>query len=419
MTDTIRNLIGELDAFAKQANAAEGVDSMPGSEHDKPIPSGATSPDPKTKDETIDAPAERSLAGAKPDGDIPASNVNKMEADEPALTADRKALDTADANAKEASALGNSLVDLILKSKQSKQAAAQQKAQPAAPQPTAKQAATKQAAPDNTITLDMALMAKIAAITLADEEGQLAVQAALTKRAGAEFAAEVLDTLEKRAAEEQARWEFEKGAQDAEAMIGDMQEAQGAADAEQAMGDMAEAQGADAAAAGDEAAAAGDEGMAEEDAAAALDDYSADEIVEAVQELAQEGQIPPEQAEAVIQAVTEGAGEEGSDEDISEEDLADAIVEAVESGELSEEDAQALVQAIAEGDAGDAEADQQLAQDVAGAGDAAGGDAAAAGAEDAAAAGDEAAAAAEAEKAASVKRASFKAQLVNVLRGNK
>jgi len=408
MTDSIKNLIGELKSYAdgaiKQANAMEGIDSLPGSEHDKPAPASAEKADPAVKDDTIDNEEHRSVAGAKNDGDIPASNVNKMEADEAVLNADEKPLDTANANAKEAASKGNSIVDFILSSKQ-KQAAAKQAAPAAAKQ--AQPAATKQAAPENTITLDMALMAKIAAITLADEEGQFAVQQALTKRAGAEFANEVLDVLEKRAAEEQAAWEFEKGAQDAEAMIGDMQEAQGAADAEAAMGDLAEAQGAadaDAALAG----AAGDEGAAEADAAAALEDYSAEEIVQAVQELAQEGQIPPEQAEAVVQAVTEGAQEEGAADDITEEDLADAIVEAVESGELSEEDAQALVQAISEGDAGDAEADQALAQDVAGAADAA----------------PEAAAAADAEKAAAVKRAAvkraaFKQQLVDVLKGKK
>ncbi len=173
----------------------------------------------------------------------------------------------------------------------------------------------------------MALMAKIAAITLADEEGQFAVQQALVKRAGAEFTKEIFDVLEKRAAEEQAAWEFEKGAQDAEAMIGDMQEAQGAADAEAALG----------------AGAAGEEAGSVEDAAAALDDYSAEEIVKAVQDLAQEGAIPPEQAEAVISTVTESAGEEGSPEDISEEDVAEVLVQAVEEGRMQPEQAQAVV----------------------------------------------------------------------------
>lgn len=418
MTDTIRDIMTQLDAFVdsatKQANATEGIDSLPGSENDKPIPSGATEPDPKVKDETIDNGEHKSTEGAKPDGDIPASNANKLEANEAAVTPDTKPLDTADANAKEAAAKkANDIVATILKAKQAEKAAAQAKpAAPAAPATPAAPAApaTKQAAPDaGTITLDMAMLAKIAAITLADEEGQMAVQAALTKRAGAEFANEILDVLEKRAAAEQARYEFEKGAQDAEAMIGDLQEAQGAADAEQALADAGAAAGDEAAAAG----AAGDDAGAMEDAATALDDYSADEIVEAVQELAQEGQIPEDQAQAVIESVTQAAQGEGDPGEVSEEDVAEALTEAVESGELTEEDAQALVQAIAEG-GGDAEADQQLAADVAGAGAASEGEAAA-NAEAADAAQKEAAE----KKAAAEKRAAFKDQLIAVLKGKK
>ena len=410
MTDSIRDIMTQLDAFVdsatKQANATEGIDSLPGSENDKPIPSGATEPDPKVKDDTIDNGEHKSTEGAKPDGDIPASNANKLEANEAAVTPDTKPLDTADANAKEAAAKkANDIVATILKAKQAEKKAAT--AKPAAP---AAKPAEKKAAPDaGTITLDMAMLAKIAAITLADEEGQMAVQAALTKRAGAEFANEILDVLEKRAADEQARYEFEKGAQDAEAMIGDLQEAQGAADAEQALADAGIAAGDEAAAAG----AAGDDAGSIEDAAAALDDYSADEIVEAVQELADEGQIPPEQAQAVVEAVTEAAQAEGNPGEVSEEDVAEALTEAVESGELTEEDAQALVQAIAEG-GGDAAADQQLAADVAGAGSASEGEAAA-NAEAADAAQKEAAE----KKAAAEKRAAFKDQLIAVLKGKK
>ena len=388
MADTIGALISELDAFCKTAGDQEsenitGQDpgSMPGSENDKPIPAGATASDPKVKDKTIDRPATDSVSGARPGADFPANNINEYQADETVLNPDRKALDSTDVNAKTAASRGNSIVDFILKSKE-KQSVPQKEA-----------AAQKQAAPaQDTISLDMALMAKIAAITLADEEGQMAVQAALTKRAGAEFANDVLDALEKRAAEEEAYAEFVKGAQDAEAMIGDLQEAQGAADAEQALGDLQEAQGA---ADAEAALAGGADAMDLDQAAAELDNYSADEIVEAVQELAQEGQIPPDQAEAVIQAVSEAAQGEGDPGEVTEEDLAEALVEAIESGELSQEDAQALVQAIAE-ESGDAAADQALAADVAGAG-----------AEDATA------------KEAAVKRAAFKQQLANVLKGRK
>ena len=78
-----------------------------------------------------------------------------------------------------------------------------------------------------------------------------------------------------------------------------------------------------------------------------LDDYSPDEIIEAVQELADDGTIPQEQALEVISAVSGAAQEDGNPGEVSEEDLAEAIVEAVESGDLSEEDAQAVISTLA------------------------------------------------------------------------
>lgn len=385
MTDTIRDLIAELDAFEKSASAMDGVDSLPGSENDKPIPAGATSSDPKVKDDTIDNTEHQSTDGAKADGDVPASNVNKYEADEPVLNADKKPLDSADANAKEASSKGNDLVDFILNAKQAQaDAKAVKQASPAPATPAAE-----------TITLDMALMAKIAAITLADEEGQWAVQQALTKRAGAEFAEEILDLLEKRAQEEQAAADYAQGAADAEAMLGDMEEAQGAADAEAMIGGMEEAQGAaDAEALLANASEEDLEAASAEAMTRTLEDYSTEEIAEAVSELAAEGQIPEDQASELLATLSESPDGATADGEVTEEDLAEAIVEAVESGELTEEDAQALVQAIAEESAASETTDQALAEDVAGAA---------------------ASEAAEAEKAASA-RASFKQQLVDVLR---
>lgn len=407
---TFKDIISELDAIAKSASdgseAITGapVSQMPGAENDKSAPGGATSPDPKVKDETIDNEKSRSTEGAKPDGDIPASNANKYEANEPVLTPEKKPAETADANAKEASSKGNSIVDFILSKKAEKQAQPQKADKPVA------QAAEKTAAPaqkqagGDTITLDMGLLAKIAAITLADEEGQWAVQQALTKRAGAEFAMEVLDTLEKRAAEEQARADFIKGAQDAEQMIGDAQEAQGAADAEAALGVQ------------DDASAAQALGSpeAQEALASELDQYSPEEIAQAVQDLAAEGQIPPEQAQEVIQEVMSGAQAEGQPDEISEEDLAEVITQAVEEGKIKPEDAQALVQAIAE-DGGSEQTDQALAADVANAAPAEGEGAAAADS-DPAKGEDTAAADAEAEKQAAANRASFKQSLIDILR---
>ena len=371
----IDDLLGQLDRFTKLAQERESEnitgqdpDSMPGAENDKPIPAGATKDDPKVKDDTINNTDARNLDGAKPGSDAPVVEQG-LEASESVLNPDKKPLDTADANAKEASALGNNLIKTILETKQ----AAQKQA--AAPAVKATEAQTqKQAAPADKISVDMAMLAKIAAITLADEEGQLAVQSALTKRAGAEFAAEVLDTLEKRAAEA----EFEKGAQDAEAMIGDAQEAQGAADAEEALGAAEEAQGAADAeealgaaeeaqgAADAEAALGGDaeDGAGDElDEGASLDDFSPEEVAEAVQEMAQDGQISPEDAQAVIEAVQEQAAEQGEADDLSEEELAEQLQAAVDNGQLTEEDLQNVIQELSEGGA-DEGAVNELAGDV-------------------------------------------------------
>lgn len=357
----IDDLLGQLDRFTKLAQERESEnitgqdpDSMPGAENDKPIPAGATKDDPKVKDDTINNTDARNLDGAKPGSDAPVVEQG-LEASESVLNPDKKPLDTADANAKEASDLGNSLIKTILETKQ----AAQKKAAAPAPAAKAPEAQTqKQAAPADKISVDMAMLAKIAAITLADEEGQLAVQSALTKRAGAEFAAEVLDTLEKRAAEQAA---FEKGAQDAEAMIGDAQEAQGAADAEAALADAGAAEGADAAAVegGDAEDGVGDE----LDEGASLDDFSPEEVAEAVQEMAQDGQISPEDAQAVIEAIQEQAGEQGEADDLSEEELAEQLQAAVDNGQLTEEDLQNVIQELSEGGA-DEGAVNELAGDV-------------------------------------------------------
>jgi len=413
MADTIKDWMDEVKAYVKEAGERESenitgqdVDSLPGAEHDKDIPSGAKTPTDALKDDTIDNMKNRNLNGAEPGSDVPVVDEG-YTAEESVLTPDKKPLDTADANAKEASALdslGNSLVDMILKKKAAAPAKAQEEKQPVQKQAVQKQAAP--AAQPEKITVDMGMLAKIAAITLADEEGQFAVQQALTKRAGAEFAKEVIELLEKQAAEEQAQYEFEKGAQDAESMIGDLQEAQGAQDAEAALGDAAEAQGAadaEAALAGGEGGDVGGGELSPEEAASALDEFSADEIVEAVQDLASEGTIDQETAAAITQAVSEGAQDEGAPDDISEDDVAEAITEAIESGELSEEDAQALVQAISE-QSDSPEASEALAGDVAGAD---------------AGAGAEEATADPAEKAASVKKAAARetaGKLIEALR---
>ena len=364
----VEDLFGQIDAFIKLAQERESEnitgqdpDSMPGAENDKPIPEGATKDDPKVKDDTINNTDARNLNGAEPGSDAPVVE-DGLQASEAVLNPDKKPLDTADANAKEASALGKNLLDTILQTKKQAEEAKKQAEAPKKQEEKAEDGAQKQAAPTDRINVDMAMLAKIAAITLADEEGQLAVQSALTKRAGAEFAADVLNVLEQRSNEYAS---FEKGAQAAEEMIGDLQEAQGAADAEAALADAGVADAA-AADAGADAAAAD---VAGADDGASLDDFSPEEVAQAVQEMAADGQISPEDAQAVIEAVQEQAASEGEADDLGEEELAGALEEAINNGELTEEDVQGIVQALSEG-AADEGAVQELASDVTG-GDAA------------------------------------------------
>ena len=192
----------------------------------------------------------------------------------------------------------------------------------------------------------MAMMAKIAAITLADEEGQFAVQQALAKRAGAEFAAEVFDTLEKRAAEAQAQYEFEKGAQAAEEMIGDLQEEQGAQDAEAALAEMgagAEPPAPEQAEGGEAAAV-----MDPQAAVEALSQYDDAEIIEACKELEDEGVLEPGTADALVGAAAAEGGEPTAVD--SDAAMEDALTEAIENGQISEEDIQALVDAAGGGE---------------------------------------------------------------------
>lgn len=365
----IAEVLRELDGINKLAEEQEsqnivGQDpgSMPGSENDKPAPSEATNPDKEVADKDVGGEKNRSIADAKPGSDAPVTQSGLYEADEPVLTPDKKPVDSEDYKAKTASDLANNMVSKILNAKKAaaqpaKAAQPAQAAQPAAP---AKQAA----AGKDTIQLDMEVMAKIASIALADEEGQIAIEKCLHKRAGADFTAELFGVLEKRAAEKQAQLDFEKGAQDAEAMLGDLEEAQGAADAEEALAGAA-AEGGDEGAPEDAGLDdAGLEGGGDEEVPD-LSQFSADQLAEAAQELAADGTITQDDADAIIEAVSESAAEEGGEDDLSEEEMADAFDQAMANGQLTEEDAQAIIQQLSD-EGADGGAVEELAGDVGG-----------------------------------------------------
>lgn len=327
-------------AEAKTAEDPSNFDSFPGAENDKPVAEETKKPDPEVKDE---GPASRTeTTGAEPGSDVPLQQDHLYEADEPVLTPEKKPAESDDANAKEAAdkevtKVASEILDII-KGTMSKTAAAKKT-------PASKPEKKADDMNNNKISLESRILDKIASVRMA-------------KQAGANDAS----TLIKAAAD------YNRGAADAEALIqkvaqamADAEAAQGgaeqtpeeagAADAEAAIADAAAADaGADADAASDAAGAAGGE----------EDPVTPEEVVEAVNELVEEGQISQEDAAEVIGQLgaDTGDGQEGG-EDMSEDELAEGIAQAIESGELSEEEAQQLVQELV-----DAGADESLTDEV-------------------------------------------------------
>ena len=244
-----------------------------------------------------------------------------------------------------------------------------------------KAAASKSAgALDMELTSDV--LAKIAAVMLATEEGTKLAESLLSKAAGAEAAEKTLNFLRDQSDLAQKQAEFEAGQRDALALIRKQaEEGEGVTDA-----------------------AAADGGVA-----GAEDDGGITEIADTLDAMVEAGEITEDEADQVVvelaQALTEGAGEPAADttaeaaaaatgdggekaaqaapagqpaadaaidqtvavdpsqldpnsvpnepaEDITPDDVADAIDTLVESGEITEDEADQLVQEIVGGDAG-------------------------------------------------------------------
>ncbi len=379
---TLEQLYGELKSRTKVAADITSEDitgqdpgSMPGSENDKKVPEEMKTPDPEVKDETVGGAENYSAEGASPGSDNPKLEPQLLEADEPVLEPEKKPLDSTDVDAKTAAA-GNNLVDFILKA-QKKELEAKKAAAPApakkeaAPAPAKKAAAPapakKEAAPTDDIVLTNSVMAKIAAVVLSRQEGRELVQRFLAEAAGEDFAKQAMDTMGLVGRQANEMSEFEKGAQDAAAMLGDMEEAQGAQDAEQALadaGDAEEAAGAADAEAALAGAGAGDEGAAlggGEEAAGEDEGFTDEEVLEAIQEMVEDGEITEDQAAQLLEGA-DVSEEESGDAPVSEDDIAEAIVEGIQSGEISPEVAQELVAELS-GETSPEEA-QELASDV-------------------------------------------------------
>ena len=396
-------ILNELDARikiaeAKTAEDPSNFDSFPGAENDQKVDSELKKPDPEVKDE---GPASRTeTTGAEPGSDAKVQQDNKYEADEPVLAPEKKPAESADAEAKEASAdvkkVASDILGIIRGSLDKKAKCDPPKANPANP---AKPAKTEKKAKAQTMSLEDKILDKIASVRMSKQA------------AASEYDRGVSDAISLIKSAE----EYNRGAADAEALIyklaqaleetansadaaeegaaaGETPEEAGAADAEAAIADAAQA--AQEAPAGDQGAAGAGEDLG--------GDVTPEEVAEAVQELVQEGQISDEEA-ATIAAQLEG-GDAGGEGPVDEEQLAEGIAQAIESGEITEDEAQQLVQELV-----GAGADESLQDEVAGAGEDAGAaalpeggaaEAPAAGSADAeAAAADEAAGAADAEAA--------------------
>ena len=260
-----------------------------------------------------------------------------------------------------------------------------------------KAAASKSAgALDMELTSDV--LAKIAAVMLATEEGTKLAESLLSKAAGAEAAEKTLNFLRDQSDLAQKQAEFEAGQRDAIALI--RKQAEEGDDVIDAAAD----------AGGDAIGAEDDDGITEIadtlDAMVESGEITEDEADQVVVELAQalidgEGK-PAADTTAEAAAAADGDGEEKAAqaapagqpqadaaidqtvavdpaqldpnsipqepaEDISPDDVADAIDTLVESGEITEDEADQLVQEIVGGDAGG-----EAAGDAGAAGDASG-----------------------------------------------
>ena len=375
---TVDAVIADIDAhYKKMAEitsediTGENPGSMPGSENDQPAPADAKKPDPEVVDDQVGGAANYDGKGMEAGSDNPKLEPQLLEANEPVLTPEKKPLDSTDVDAKTASDLGNDLVSMVLNHQKKPEVKKAEEKKPEvkkaedckdkdgadvppenkpapAPAPEKKpldsdNAGAKEAEVDE-IELSRDGLAKIAAVLMTREDGRQFIGKVLAEIGGEKFAEESINALGVKSAEAMAQAEFEKGAQDAAALLDGAEEAQGAADAEAALGDAAEAQGA----ADAEAALAGEGGGDE------LDEFSDEEIAEALQEMIESGELPPEAIEELM-----GGEDDGS---VSEDDLANELVEMVQSGEITPEQAGEIVEALeTEADPG---ATDELAADV-------------------------------------------------------
>ena len=397
----------------KAGMVGQAPSSMPGAENDKPAPS--VSADKEVKQDL--PPGGTSAAGAADAEKVESGQAldatqkgENTPTKEPATSADAMA-DPKCGAAKLANDLLSSIKALQDSMKAADAPKAEEKkaecaadgdgkkpAEGAAAAPAAKASKSaedkdkgeaKKAEPVTQITLTQDVLAKVAAVILSTEAGWEFTEQALTKAAGAEAAREVLGTLVAQAENAEKQAAAQQGYADAQALILKAAEQvgyekaateMGKANPEQAKlaemyklgqavaddamaglagaegaggeGDLAGLLGAGAEGAPAEAGAAELAGMGAEPAGG---DITEEELAQALTELVQEGEIQPEDAEAILAYIAQASGAEGMGEAAAGEAPAEAPAE--EAGE------EAPAEEAAAGDVGEeaAEGDEVTA----------------------------------------------------------
>ena len=351
-------------AYSKQAVAGTDPNSYPGSEHDKPIPAGATAANPEVKQELPPngtsasgaAQSEQLEAGHAMDATQPSGETVKKE---PAITAD------ANADAKTGSAkMANDLLGAVKKLQDSmdkkaegegavaketdgKPEGSKDKSEPVnAPAPAVEKKPEIAKSEDTTKTkeagqleLTQDVLAKIASCILSSEEGWQYAEKALTKAAGAEAARGTIALLQKQAEDYEKQAAYEQGKIDAELL-------QKRAAAEQLYREGAS-----------DALAMVDSVMKKEAQlrSVGMTDEQLVKLGQAIADESMAGGLPPEAGAAEAVGGMEQPAEGGPE--ITAEDLAQALTELVQEGKIQPEDAQAVMEYISAADQGGAGAE--------------------------------------------------------------
>ncbi len=363
----IRGLRKTLETKKAEIVGDNPPSSIPGAEHDSRPPQSAKEPDKETKDETMVPNSGLTASGAGDDSRI--AHTNDLIAGESALTPTKKPMVTGDADAKTAEQLAAEILSGVnawyakkaendapsagegtaealitdngrtpdqIRDDGVKEPNKKDETSPDAMAPATGEGsvgetaehAKKAGALDMELTSDV--LAKIAAVMLATEEGTKLAESTLAKAAGAEAAEKTLRFLAEQDGLAQKQAEYRAGRRDALELLRKSAEDEGVVDEGDGGGEV------------EEIASALDEMV---DAGELTEDEADQVVVEIAQALADEAGEGEGGEEAVAPEGCEGGECEGAEGGEIEE-IANALGDMVESGEISEEEAGQVVDEI-------------------------------------------------------------------------